>query len=71
MGGIHTTKKYHRVRKMAPSKCTPGSQRTITLSKKKGVKAVICRPKGKTKTRIQSELYPTSKYTKRQVRKRL
>lgn len=37
--------------------CTPGSFRTIPIGKH-GKKAVICKPKGKTTTRVQHYLMP-------------
>lgn len=53
---VEFTDKYKRVRVMSPSKCMPGSFRTIDLSP--SAKGVICKPKGMGgKTRLQSKLY--------------
>lgn len=66
--------KYVRVRKRSPRAFAKGAFRTITLSKRKGVKAVIGCPKGKftgrrcrTGTRVQAMLYPKSRYTRAQA----
>jgi hypothetical protein len=42
---VDTTADYHRFRQFEPSLCQQGSDRTITLTD--GVKAVICKKKGK------------------------
>jgi hypothetical protein len=46
--------KFCRERKMNPSRCQKGSFRTIRRGK---ATLVICRPKGKTSTRVQTILH--------------
>ena len=64
---IEITKRYVRVRKMSPALCKPGSFRTISIGSKgsrmssSGDKAVICRPFGMSKSRIQSVLHRRKK----------
>lgn len=53
---VEITKRYVRVRKMSPALCKPGSFRTISIGSR-GSKAVICRPFGMSKSRIQSVLH--------------
>lgn len=68
--------RFIRVRKTSKSRFATSSFRTITLSKAKGVKAVVGCPKGKyhrhtqrclVGTRVQSVLYPRSRYTPAQA----
>ena len=73
---VHTTKNYHRARIRNPSVCAKLSFRIKTLSKRKGIKAVVCCPKRKFKlgrcgvgTIIQSVLYDKAKFTKAQAEK--
>jgi hypothetical protein len=63
VAGADNTKSYCRVRQEDPSHFTKGSFRTIDVKGRKGVKAVIGRPKGKKKTRIQSLLFSKSFFT--------
>lgn len=49
--------KFCRTRVVPPSRCKPGTFRTIKLGGK-GVKGVVCRLKGSTKTKLQTKLYP-------------
>ena len=72
--GIHTTKNFHRARVRSPKACALSSFRIKTLSKHKGIKAVICCPakkfsRGRCKvgTIIQSVLYDKKKFTKNQA----
>jgi len=66
---VDVTAKKIRIRVKAPGSCTKGTFRTITIGKaSKGIKAVICRPKGKTSTTIQSYLFDKSKWTTTRAR---
>ena len=56
--GVYPKGRYFRERQFDPSKCQPGTMRTIDVGKKGGHKAVICRPRGKKTTRTQSILHP-------------
>jgi cation transport regulator ChaB len=54
---------YIRFRQREPNDFKKGSFRTITLSEKKGIKAVIGVLKGKTTTVIQSYIFDKDKFT--------
>ncbi len=54
---------YIRFRQREPKEFKKGSYRTITLSEKKGIKAVIGVLKGKTTTVIQSYIFDKNKFT--------
>jgi hypothetical protein len=56
IGKTHYTKYYKRVRLKAPSRFQKGSFRTITLSKKRGIKGIVGRLKGSTRTTLQAKL---------------
>jgi hypothetical protein len=50
------TKRYERFRIRSPNQFQKGSLRTLTLSKKNGLKLIIGRPLGKRITKTQSVL---------------
>jgi hypothetical protein len=54
---------FIRFRQREPKEFKKGSYRTITLSEKKGIKAVIGVLKGKTTTVIQSYIFDKNKFT--------
>lgn len=54
--GVDETEESYRFRQFAPSQCTSGSFRTITLTK--GVSAVICTPKQKKQSPEELARYP-------------
>jgi cation transport regulator len=60
---------YIRFRQREPSEFKKGSFRTITLSEKKGIKAVIGVLKGKTTTVIQSYIFDKNKFTVDEAKK--
>jgi len=71
---VHATKNYYRARIRSPSACAKLSFRIKTLSKRKGIKAVVCCPirrfkRGRCKvgTIVQSVLYDKGKFTKAQA----
>jgi len=71
---VHVTKSYYRARIRSPTVCAKLSFRIKTLSKRKGIKAVVCCPIRKFKrgrcqigTIIQSVLYDKAKFTKAQA----
>jgi hypothetical protein len=59
---------FHSARVKSPGSFTPGSFRTITLPKSKGIKAVIGRLKGKTTTTVQAYRFPITAYTVAQAK---
>jgi len=71
---IDVTRNYYRARVLSPNVCAKPSFRIKTLSKRKGIKATVCCPKGKFKrgrckvgTVLQSVLYDKGKFTKAQA----
>ena len=71
---IHVTRNYYRARVLSPNVCARHSFRLKTLSKRKGIKAVVCCPIRKFKrgrcrvgTLIQSVLYDKDKFTRKQA----
>jgi hypothetical protein len=56
-----TTEDYIRSGHRSPDDFQPDSMRTITISQKEGIKAVIGKPKGKNSTEVQSYLFPKNK----------
>lgn len=74
MKRLDATKNLYRARMLSPKVCAINSFRVKTLSKKKGIKATVCCPKGKFKHRkctvgtiIQSVLFDKKKFTKAQA----
>lgn len=65
--GVYPEGRYFRERVMEPSKCQPGSLRTIDIGAKVGHKAVICRPKGLRTTRTQSILHPRNERERKKL----
>jgi cation transport regulator len=57
------TENYVRLRQIPPEKFDQDSFRTITISEKKGIKAVIGNLKGETKTTIQAYLFQKDKWS--------
>jgi len=64
---IETTGSQVRVRIASPGNFESGSFRTITISKKKGISAVIGRPKGQTGTKIQSYRFDKKKWSEKEA----
>ncbi len=64
---VDVTENYIRVRVRDPSDFEKDSFRTIWISKKRGIKAVIGRPKGKKTTEVQSFLFDKKKWTKKEA----
>jgi cation transport regulator len=60
---VDITENFIRIRQRDPDDFQKDSFRTITLSKKEGIKAIIGRLKGETKTTIQSYLFDKEKWT--------
>ena len=60
---VDITENMIRIRIFDPDKCQEGSFRTITLDKKRGIQATICRPQGQNTTRIQAVLFDKEKWT--------
>jgi len=66
---VETTENYVRVRVRDPGLFEEGSFRTITISAKEGIKAVIGRLKGETSTTIQTYLFDKEKWTVARAKK--
>jgi len=66
---IDETDQYYRVRQIEPSEFEEDSFRTIWLDKAKGIKAVIGKKKGETKTTVQTLLFLKEKWTKKEIKK--
>lgn len=66
---VETTEDYVRVRVRAPGLFEEGSFRTITISAKEGIKAVVGRLKGETTTTIQTYLFDVGKWTEERAQK--
>lgn len=60
---VETTENYVRVRVRDVGDFQEGSLRTITISKDKGIKAVIGRLKGETTTTVQAYLFDKDKWS--------
>ena len=58
---VEVTNRYVRVRVRDPEEMQEDSFRTITLDDKKGIKAIIAKPKGSDTTVIQSYLFALEK----------
>jgi phage-related protein (TIGR01555 family) len=59
---VETTRNQIRVRVARPGDFQKGSFRSITISKKKGISAIIGRPKGKSSTKVQSYRFDKKKW---------
>jgi len=75
LGKAHTTEDFHRV-VVSRKKCAPKSFRYKTVSKEKGVKLLVCCPRGEFRKgrcevgmQARTVLYPKDRYTKREAEK--
>ena len=73
LGQAYATPGFHNV-PVSRRQCARGSQRVKTVSKRKGVKARVCCPKGEfSRGRcrdgmiVRTVMYPKKKYSKRQA----
>lgn len=60
---IDITENYIRIRQVEPDKFEKNSFRTITISKEKGIKAIVGRLKDEKTTTVQSYLFDKKKWT--------
>lgn len=70
LGKAHTTAESHRV-PVSRKRCAPKSFRNVTISKRKGIKALVCCPSGeftkgrcKVGVQLRTIIYDKKKYTK-------
>lgn len=66
---VDVTEDYVRIRQRDPGDFEEGSFRTITLSEKDGIQAVIGRLKGEDSTTVQSYLFDKEKWTVEEAEK--
>ena len=65
--GVYPGGRYYRERLLDPSKCQPGTMRTKDIGAPGGHKAIVCRPRGKKTTRVQSLLHPRTERERRKL----
>lgn len=66
---VDVTANTIRIRVVSRTSCQTGTFRTITIGKtSQGIKALICREKGKTSTSIQTYIFDKSKWTTTRAR---
>lgn len=65
---VEITEDYIRIRQKEPSEFDEKTFRTITLSEKEGIKAVVGRLKGQKTTTLQTYLFDKSKWTVKEVK---
>jgi len=66
---VEVTENYIRIRQRDPGDFEEGSFRTVTLSKSKGIKAIMGKLKGETTMTVQSYLFDKEKWTKEEAQK--
>lgn len=58
------TKNYYRVRMFSPKDCKKDTYGISNISVSEGIKGVVCVPKGKTGSRVQSFMFPKDKFSR-------